>query len=124
MGVAAFEVLVAGLVDNTRLGRRTATWAVTGGVFALAVPPMINLRIFVPWDLTFGSGFQTVGALAAVLTVGWALDRSAALAQLSHASDRRTRLLYWWVRWVIPGVIVGVGVWWLLTEVLGVVTVV
>ena len=49
-----------------------------GGVFVVAIPPTINNAIFVPWDLTFGSGMQTLGALLAVLTVGWC-----------HASVRR-----------------------------------
>jgi len=119
--VAAFEVLVAGLVDNTRLERAGAAWVVAGAVMLLAVPPMINMRIFVPWDLTFGSGFQTVGALAAAIAVGWALHRSAALKELYHISDTRTRALYLWIRWVIPGAILAVGVWWVLTDLLGVV---
>jgi NSS family neurotransmitter:Na+ symporter len=120
-GIAALEVLVAGLVDNTALTRKRATWVVSGIVFLLAIPPMLSMRIFVPWDLTFGSGFQTVGALAAALALGWVLDRSAALKQLTHGSPVRTRLLYGWVRWVIPGIILVVGVWWALTDLLGVV---
>lgn len=120
--VAAFEVLVAGVLDNTSLGRGMAARLVAAGVFLLSVPPMTNMRIFVPWDLTFGSGFQTAGALAAAFTFGWALDRGAALAQIAHGSDRQTRALYLWVRWVIPTAILAVGVWWVLTELLGVVT--
>jgi SNF family Na+-dependent transporter len=78
------------------------------------------MRIFVPWDLTFGSGFQTVGALVAVVTVGWALKRGAVLAELGGDS-RAFNLLYLWVRYIIPAAIIAVGVWWMLTEVLGVV---
>jgi SNF family Na+-dependent transporter len=88
----------------------------------LSVPPMINMKIFVPWDLTFGTGFQTVGALVAALTVGWALKRSAALAELGTGREPPwLRPLYLWIRFVIPAAIVSVGVWWLLTEVLGVI---
>ena len=65
--VAAFEVLVAGLTDNTRLNRRSATWTMAGAVLLLALPPMLNMSIFVPWDLAFGSGAQTAGVLVAVL---------------------------------------------------------
>ena len=46
-------------------------WLVAAVVFVLAIPPMINNAIFVPWDLTFGSGMQTLGALVAAVTVGW-----------------------------------------------------
>ena len=120
--VAAFEVLVAGLTDNTDMGRRKAVWLVAGTVVLLAVPPMINLKIFIPWDLTFGTGFQTVGALAAAVTVGWALHRGEALRQLAgdSADSSSARLLYLWIRFVIPGAILAVGTWWLLTDVLGV----
>ena len=122
--VAAFEVMVAGLTDNTRLSRRQATWLAAGAVMLLAVPPMVNLRVFVPWDLTFGSGMQTLGSLVAVLAVGWSLDRAAALGELAGEyggrAPRHVLLLYAWLRWVVPAAIVAIGLWWLATEVLGV----
>jgi hypothetical protein len=46
------------------------------------------------------------------VTFGWALDRSAALAQLSGSARGQLRLLYLWIRWVIPGAILAVGIWW------------
>ncbi len=120
--VAALEVLVAGVTDNTRLGRTRAVWLVTGVVFLFALPPMVNMEVFVPWDLTFGSGMQSLGSLLAVLTVGWALTRSAALRELATAHGERAPLwLYYWLRIVIPGAIVAAGVWWLLAEALQVV---
>jgi len=121
--MAALEVLVAGLTDNTSLDRRTATAATVGFVFLLAIPPMTSMRVFVPWDLTFGSGFQTLGALAAALTFGWALDRGRALEQLAGrdaASEarRRARWLHLWIRYVVPVAILVVLGWWIWTEVL------
>ena len=106
----ALEVLVAGVTDNTGCSRGRAVALVTGGVLILALPPMVNLDIFVPWDLTFGSGMQTFGAFAAAITVGWALDRGAAIRELGHP------VLYFWLRWVIPLAVAGVGVWWAATE--------
>jgi NSS family neurotransmitter:Na+ symporter len=118
--VAAFEVLVAGLTDNTRLTRKRAVWAMAAAVFLIAIPPTINNAIFVPWDLTFGSGMQTLGALLAVLTVGWSLHRGAALKALSAEGSRPVPLwLYYWIRFGIPAGILTVGVWWLLTSVIG-----
>lgn len=136
--LAAYEVLVAGLVDEAGMERPRAVRLVAGLVFLLALPPMVNMEIFVPWDLTFGSGMQTFGALVAALTVGWALDRGAALEELAAgyraAADaggvqgpvgppaalhaRRLRLLHLWIRWVIPAAILAVGLWWLASEVL------
>lgn len=114
--IAALEVLVAGLTDNTRLSRRRAITTMAAVTWLLSIPPSINLRIFVPWDLTFGSGMQTLGALLAACATGWCLHRSAVLAQLS-AHGRCSRALYWWIRLGIPGALLSVGAWWLLENV-------
>ncbi|MCG8467932.1 MAG: sodium-dependent transporter [Gemmatimonadetes bacterium] len=118
--VAALEVLVAGLTDNTRVPRRRAIWLTAGIVFLFALPPMTNMRVFGPWDLTFGSGFQTVGALMSAVAVGWSVDRAAVLKELSDSADPPPIWLYRWIRYVVPTVILLVGTWWLLTDVLGV----
>ena len=118
--IAAFEVLVAGLTDNTRLTRTHAVWVMAAAVFIITIPPIINNAIFVPWDLTFGSGMQTLGALIAVLTVGWCMHRSAALEALSAQGSRPVPTwLYHWIRFGIPAGFLTVGIWWLLTSVLG-----
>ena len=118
--IAGYEVIITGFTDNTGLGRRAATWTCAGLVAAVGVPPMINLRVFLPWDLTFGSGAQTLGALTAVVTVGWAISRSAALAQLAGPDPGPFhRLLHAWIRYAIPTAMITVGLWWLLTDALG-----
>lgn len=121
-GIAAFEVVVAGLCDTLAWSRRRAVWTAGGAAFLLALPPMTNLVVFVPWDLTFGSGGQTFGALVAVLTVGWAMNRSHLLHQLARdAPGRFDAFLVGWLRWVVPAAVLTATVWWLLTDVLGVV---
>lgn len=116
--IAAFETLVAGLTDNTRLTRKRAIWTIAGAVLLLSIPPTINNRIFYPWDLTFGSGLQTVGALLAVITLAWCVNRSAALQELSTGGEAPVpRWLFLWIRFGIPAAILLVGVWWLLTSV-------
>lgn len=122
-GIAAYEVLVAGFTDTLGWTRRRAVWTVYAGSMLLALPPMINLRIFVPWDLTFGSGGQTLGALIAVLTVGWVMSRATLLEQIAGPDPSSAdRALARWLRWVVPGAILAASVWWLLTDVLGAVT--
>jgi NSS family neurotransmitter:Na+ symporter len=122
-GVGAIEVLVAGLTDNTRLSRRVAVGIMSAAVFVLAIPPTINTGIFVPWDLTFGSGMQTLGSLLAVLTIGWCVNRSAVLQELSKRGGRPVpSWLFHWMRFGIPAAILVVGIWWLLTSVFGTMT--
>lgn len=117
--VGALQVLVAGITDNTSMSRTAAVWSMTAIVFVLSVPPMINMRIFVPWDLTFGSGMQTLGALFAVITVGWCIDRREVLRQLQpEGPSRSTVWLYHWLRFAVPSAILLVAGWWLLTSVL------
>lgn len=112
--VAAFEVLIAGLTDNTGLSRKQATLSMAGVVFLLALPPMVNMKVFLPWDLAFGSGLQSGGVLLGVLAFGWAMSRGEALRQLG--GDNSTAL-YLWIRWVVPAAILAVGGWWFTTEV-------
>lgn len=117
--IAALEVLVAALTDNTRMPRRRAVWVMAGAVLLVALPPMTSMRVFVPWDLTFGSGMQTFGALCALLAFGWALRRGEALGELGARGRREepwARALYVWIRWVVPAGILAVGVWWAITE--------
>lgn len=113
--VAAFEVLVGGIVDNTNVGRKKVVLFICGIVYILAIPPMINFKIFVPWDLTFGSGMQALGSLLAVITTAWFIKRSESLKELSEGRTKPFPLfLYWWIRIVIPIAILFVGINWLL----------
>jgi len=118
--VAAFEVLVAGVTDNLGISRRRAVSIMAVVVFVLAIPPSINNAIFVPWDLTFGSGMQTLGALMAVVTIAWCVNRSDALrAMAGEGGPPVPAWLFYWIRFGIPAAILSVGVWWLLTSVFG-----
>jgi SNF family Na+-dependent transporter len=62
---------------------------------------------------------QTLGALLAVLTLGWCVSRSAALAQLQAAEQAFPQWLFWWIRFGIPVAIISVGAWWFVTSVTG-----
>ena len=106
----------------SRRSRKTVVRSWPPSTLVLALPPMINLRVFVPWDLTFGSGGQTLGALLSVITVGWVIRRSDALRELaSEGGDAPPVWLFYWLPTSSPLLIVLVGVWWVLTDLLGLV---
>jgi NSS family neurotransmitter:Na+ symporter len=117
--VAAFEVLVGGVLDNTNLERKRSVFLICAIVYVLAVPPMINYKIFVPWDLTFGSGMQVLGSLLAVITAAWFLKRYEFLKEISIKRISFQGFLYWWLRLVVPFAILFVGINWLLESVFG-----
>ena len=118
--VAAFEVLVAGLVDNMGITRQRAVRLMAALVGCVALIPMLNLKVFVLWDLTFGSGMQALGALLTVLTAGWFIRRGALLEQIGLPGPARGMLVVC-IRYLIPMAMLAVTFWWLLTDVLGVV---
>jgi len=119
--VAAFEVLIAGVTDNTKIGRNRAVFIICIVVFLMAIPPMINFKIFLPWDLIFGSGLQTLGALLAVITMVWCVKRSQALKEMAKGTGKSFPLiLYWWMRIAVPAAILFVGVNWLMESVFGI----
>ena len=62
---------------------------------------------------------HTLGALLAVITVGWCMSRSAALERMSAEGGTTvpTWLIYW-IRFGIPAAILSVGIWWFFTSVL------
>ena len=63
---------------------------------------------------------QTLGSLVAVVTVGWCIVRANALRELGSRGERAAPLwLYYWIKFGIPAIIGGVGVWWILTSVVG-----
>jgi len=116
--VAAFEVLVGGIVDNTDMERKKAIIVICAIVYVLAIPPMINFKIFVPWDLIFGSGMQALGSLLAVIAAAWCIKRSESLKEISEGRNKPFPIfLYWWMRIVIPIAILFVGINWILESV-------
>ncbi|UCE40358.1 MAG: sodium-dependent transporter [Candidatus Aminicenantes bacterium] len=117
--VAAFEVLVGGLLDNTNWKRKKAVFWVCAIVYVLAIPPMINMKIFVPWDLTFGSGMQALGSLLAVVTAAWFIKRYEFLKELNMRENFFQMFLYWWLRIIVPAAILFVGINWVLESVFG-----
>ncbi len=117
--IAAFEVMIAGIVDNTKLNRTQATWLMVAIGFVLAIPPMINFKVFLPWDLFWGSGMQTLGSVLAVVAMVWVVKRAEGLKELGEGTGKKFPMfLYWWIRIVVPLAVLFVGLNWLFESVL------
>jgi hypothetical protein len=63
---------------------------------------------------------QTLGSLLAVVTVAWCINRAVALKELFGAGEKPVPMwVFNWIRFGIPLIILGVGVYWLLSQVFG-----
>jgi len=54
---------------------------------------------------------QTLGALAAVLALGWSASRSSAMEQLfAYGAGRWQKGFVFWLRWVVPAALLAIAV--------------
>ena len=103
--LAALEVGLVGLreLSTGRLSRRQIAWILFAVEALLMLPSAFRPSIIANLDLWFGSGMQTLGALAAVIGLAWGLNRREAVWQLFRGHDgRRVRAFYHWLRWGVP----------------------
>lgn len=107
--VAAFEVLVAGVVDGLGWSRRRAVPLFCAAVLVLALVPMRSLDYIVTSDLLWGSTLQPLGSAVTLLALGWVVGLGRALEEANRGRDGPPvgRLWFYWIKYVVP---VGVAV--------------
>jgi NSS family neurotransmitter:Na+ symporter len=116
--MAAYEVVVAALVDHAGWSRGRAL-AVLGFVqLVLSVPAMLGPQSYIGWsDFVWGSTMQVLGGAVAVVALAWSYGRGEELATVARNTvgvDAIHPLLVAWVRWGIPLGILATLVygWW------------
>lgn len=103
--LAALEVGLVGLRDagGGRWSRRRMALALFVVETVLMLPSALWPSIIGTLDLLFGSGMQSLGALAAVLALGWSARGKQAMAELFTAPVGRWQAGFvFWLRWVVP----------------------
>ncbi len=111
--LAALEVGLAGLRDvgAGRWPRRRMALILFAVEAVLMLPSALWPSIIGTLDMVFGSGMQTLGALAAVLALGWSASRSRAMEQLfPHGVGRWQAGFVFWLRWVVPAALLAIAV--------------
>jgi len=106
--VAAFEVLVAGLVDEHRWKRKTAVVVLCLAALILAIVPMMSLDYILKSDLFWGSTMQPLGSALALLALAWVVGLGRALEEANKGNTGAPvgRLWFYWIKYVIPA---GIG---------------
>jgi neurotransmitter:Na+ symporter, NSS family len=108
-GVSLLEVVVASVIDESRMSRRKA--AVIAGIIiaALGVLPASNIDILGAMDAVASEVFLPVGALGLALLVGWGPPSRNLEAFIEGASARTRPLMagwLWTLRFAVPPFIV------------------
>ena len=108
-GVAALEVVIASISDDSdknKLGRGK-TICIFGAVEAvLMLLPALKPQSIAILDLLFGSGMLALGSLSAIVGLSWFLGKGALITEFGDG--RLANILFIWLRWVVPGVILTV----------------
>lgn len=115
--LAALEVGMAGLRDLTkaRFSRHQLAWCLLLVEAVLMLPSALRPEIIGTLDLIFGSGMQTLGALAAVVGLAWGVNRAMVYEQLFFpGNDTWARSFYHWLRWLVPTALLVIAALWVI----------
>ena len=120
--VAALDTVSGALADLTgpRWNRRRWLWTTALVACAVMLPIGLNPESIGILDLVFGSGMFMLGALLAILAVGWGLGAATARAQLgSGLSPGLASFATFWVRFVVPTALTAILVGFLISTLTG-----
>ena len=103
--VAAYQVPFTSL-QNERANASSVKILLSIGILQaiLALPSALFPDIIGSLDLVFGSGMQVLGSALCILGLTWGLDRIRVQKQMFN-SDHETfsiKVLYIWIKWIIP----------------------
>jgi len=116
--MAAYEVVVAALVDHAGWSRGRALAVLAVAQLALSVPAVLSPEGYIGWsDFVWGSTMQVLGGGVTVVALTWSYGRGRGPSEVARETmgvERIHPLLVVWVRWVIP---LGIGAtlvygWW------------
>lgn len=82
----------------------------------LAIPSALSSSLIGTLDLIFGSGMQVLGSALCVVGLTWGLSRTTVLRAMfnSEQASWSHRLIYFWIRWIVPPALVAVLVSYIL----------
>jgi NSS family neurotransmitter:Na+ symporter len=103
--IASIDTIAGALSDLTGRKFKRRQWLWTVGLLSAVV--MLPIALNPEWigvlDLVFGSGFFMLGALLAVLAIGWGLGKAKLKEQVSQGlSPGLAKWMAWWIRYVVP----------------------
>lgn len=116
--MAAYEVVVAALVDHAGWSRGRALAVLGVTQLVLSVPALLSPGSYIGWsDFVWGSTMQVLGGGVTVVALTWSYGRGRLLSEVARETVGVERIHPWlviWVRWVIPvGILATLAYgWW------------
>ncbi len=121
--ISLLEVLVANLMETTKLSRQQATWISSLLTFILGIPSALtgSKSLFPNWEQIYGKNFfdtmnyitaswmMPIAALFSTLFIGWVMKKKMVKEEFLLGVDSMKGFVHIWffmVRWVAPLIIV------------------
>lgn len=104
--MAGLEVIVAAIQDALGWSRVRAVVAIVLVELFLAVPAMYSVRYVELSDMVWGSTMHSIGAVVAVVALGWCVGRSKALEEIRR--NARLPVPGWLFGWMRVGIPLGI----------------
>lgn len=108
--VAAFEVVVAAMVDGFGWTRRRATLTFCTIGLLLGIPAIASVDYITNSDLFWGSVMHPLGSVFAVVGLAWVVGQAKALEEVNRGNDGVRVSLFWifYLRWIVPAGILAI----------------
>lgn len=101
--VAAFEVLVATLVDEFNWDRKKALIIFGIAELIIAIPSMISVDFLSKNDLIWGSTMQPLGSAITMIALAWFVGKGKALEEINQGASKPVNPFFiFWIKWVVP----------------------
>lgn len=101
--VAAFEVLIATLVEEWNWSRQKAIVVLSIAELCLATISMKSLNFLLKSDLIWGSTMQPLGSAFVLIGLAWITGQQRALTEVNQGAKTRTgKIWFYWIKYIIP----------------------
>lgn len=102
--VAAYEVIVASMVDGFGWTRRRAALTFCTIGFLLGIPAIASVDYITSSDLFWGSVMHPMGSVFAIVALAWVVGQAKALEEVNRGNDGVQVSAFWifYLRWIVP----------------------
>lgn len=119
--IAALDTKARALADLTgpRFGRHQWLWTV-GILNCLVILPIAYHPEWIGvLDMVFGSGMFMLGALLAIIALGWGLGAATTRAQVGPGLGATMQTwMTWWIRYVVPAALAAILIGFIISKIM------